>query len=174
MGSLGGNKIGGICDAEWEWGIECKGWSRQEGGGTGQRLGWGAGWRPRDGNMLDGPLWGELEGAVDQDEFSFSLKAKIVEELRCRRMAGLQVPSFVKDGVRARLYNAGSQIKVDNVLGSRCVVKKYPCEVVLVKFAAPHSQLLDTHAGAEGLEVLNVGFLAVPSFVWCFVSSGMD
>ena len=55
-----------------------------------------------------------------------------------------------------------------------CVAEKNSCEVVMVKFAAPHSQLLDTHAGAEGLEVLNVGFLAVASFVWCFVSSRMD
>jgi hypothetical protein len=115
-GSLGGDKIGGICDAEWEWGIECEGWSRQEVGGTGQRLGWGAGRRPRDCNTLDGPLWGELEGAVDRDEFSFSLKAKIVEELRRRRMAGLQVPSLVEDGMRTRLYNAGGQIEVDDVL----------------------------------------------------------
>ncbi len=124
--------------------------------------------------MLNGPLWGELEGGVDRDEFSFSLEAKIVEELHRRRTAGLQVPSFIEDGMHARLYNAGGQIKVDDVLGSCCVAKIYPCEVVMVKFAAPHSQLLDTHAGAEGLEVLNVGFLAVASFVWCFVSSRMD
>jgi hypothetical protein len=83
--------------------------------------------------------------AVDGDIVSVSFKAKIVEKLGCGWMAWLQIPCFVKDGMVARLYDAGSEVKVDNILGGRSIAKEDAGKVVKVQLTLMDAGAFDTH-----------------------------
>ncbi len=66
------------------------------------------------------------------------------------------------------------QIKMSDVLCCGRVAKENPRKIVVVKFASSDAQLLYTDMGSKSLEVFDVRFATMPSFVRCFVDSGTD
>jgi hypothetical protein len=78
-----------------EGSIECQGRTGPELVNLGWRFS-RTGRRPWDYDKSDSPDWPMIEVAVDGDKVGVSLEAKIIQELGCRRAAGLQILGFVK------------------------------------------------------------------------------
>ncbi len=72
------------------------------------------------------------------------------------------------------LDDAGVEIKVDNVVVRGRVVKEYALEVVTIQFPMPNARYFNADAGAEKLQVADVGFISVESLEWSLLGDGVD
>jgi hypothetical protein len=64
----------------------------------------------------------------------------------------------------ACLDNARVEVDVMNILIGRCVAKKYPSEIVVVKFGTSVACLLNVNARTKNSEAGEVGFVAMVLF----------
>ncbi len=83
----------------------------------------------------------------------------------------LQVPGLIEYGVMAGLDDTRGQVKIHNVLVRRCIIRKDPCEVMVIQFAATGARHLHPYLQAKCLEVRNVRPPAVPTLIGGFVGS---
>jgi hypothetical protein len=82
----------------------------------------------------------------------------------------LEVPGFVKDSVVAGFDNARVQVEIPDVLIRCCIAKENAGEVVAVEFALAGASAFHADLRAKGLEVCDVGFASVPTFIGSLVS----
>ena len=73
----------------------------------------------------------------------------------------------------AALDDAGAQKEVDNVVVRGCISKEYAFEVLAVQLPTPNAQHLNADAGAEELQVANVGLMAIESLDWSLLGYSM-
>jgi hypothetical protein len=73
--------------------------------------------------------------------------------------------------VVTRFDNTGREIKVADILVGCGVAKENPGKVVLIQLASLRSSAFDTYSKTKSLEMCDVLFTTIPSFVGCFFDS---
>ena len=86
----------------------------------------------------------------------------------------MEVPSFIKDGMMAGLYNARCCVDVHYILVGGRVAQKYSREVMSVQLATASARALDTHARAKCLEVGHIRSPSVPALKRCDARGRVD
>ena len=82
----------------------------------------------------------------------------------------MKIPRLVKLNMMAALDDTGVEIKVDNVAVRGRVAKEYALEVVAIQFPTSNAQYFNADAGAEKLQVADVGFMSVEGLEsWSFL-----
>ena len=92
--------------------------------------------------------------------------ANVVEELRCGRSAGLEVPGFVKGRMMACLDNPIIQVDVSDVSIGSGIADEDSRIVMAVQFGGSFACSFDADPGTEDLQMAKVGLTPVPSFKW--------
>jgi hypothetical protein len=100
--------------------------------------------------------------------------ANVIQELSRGGAGALKIPRLVKLCMMAVLDDAGVEIKVDDVVVRGRVDKEYALEVVTIQFPMPNARFFNADAGAEKLQVVDVGFMSVESLKWSLLGDGVD
>ena len=79
-----------------------------------------------------------IDGRANPDVFMDT--ANVVEELRCGRVAGLEVPGFVEGRMMACLDNAVVKVDVSDVSISSGIADKDSRIVMAVQFGGPFAR----------------------------------
>ena len=86
----------------------------------------------------------------------------------------MEVPSLVKLSMVTVFDQARVEIKVKDVLVSRCIAEEDIAKVVAVQLASTVTRAFNADSGPKQFEVGEVRFEAIISLKWCFPSFGVD